>query len=576
MRLTKGMKKALSMFLTGALVVTGASIPASKTEAATADTFYWEGVISANDKNDSSTWKTEMSNTNMDNNDLVDYSTWSGGTEKAWCGANLTGTFDLTGFDKPAVKVTYNNTGKAAISEGVHFAFETDAQGSWKNDTWAEAATGTALTVTQDVALGEEKDAQYIAVAPKDNSPVTITKIEIYDAAYGQETPEGTSFTATLQYLNPSWSTNEASVKVTEDGEYTLTTWATEDAATSINMAWIETDLKNGSVSEDFKMNVKSIQLGTKLFTYSKTDDRYLSFKDQKAVVTQDKLDDNGDAVLDGSGNPVQEEVAGTYRLNIKNIYNALYDFNDHQTKVKGTKADMFMGKDLVTDDDVDNGICGVNKGDVVQVKFTVEGLASEKAAKKYEQIADKDAEVEDTVNAGEYGNVEYTVSTVENIANPDASVAPSQTPAATDNGNTNPTQSPATTDKGNTTASQSPAPTLTPSQTPAASVQPSQKPVVKKTTKNACTKVKAKKAKVTVKKGKKATLKFAVTAKNKKAKTTDKMTVSVKNKKIVTVSKKSLAKGSATVTVKGKKKGSTKVTVKIGKKSAKVTVKVK
>ena len=53
-------------------------------------------------------------------------------------------------------------------------------------------------------------------------------------------------------------------------------------------------------------------------------------------------------------------------------------------------------------------------------------------------------------------------------------------------------------------------------------------------------------------------------------------MKVSVKNKKIVTVSKKKLAKGSATVTVKGKKKGSTKVTVKIGKKSAKVTVKVK
>ena len=126
------------------------------------------------------------------------------------------------------------------------------------------------------------------------------------------------------------------------------------------------------------------------------------------------------------------------------------------------------------------------------------------------------------------------------------------------------------------TTVAPSTQPTVAPSQTPAASVQPSQKPVVKKTTKNACTKVKAKKAKVTVKKGKKATLKFKVTAKNKKAKTTDKMTVSVKNKKIVTVSKKKLSKGSATVTVKGKKKGSTKVTVKIGKKSAKVTVKVK
>ena len=98
----------------------------------------------------------------------------------------------------------------------------------------------------------------------------------------------------------------------------------------------------------------------------------------------------------------------------------------------------------------------------------------------------------------------------------------------------------------------------------------------VKKTTKNACVKVKAKKAKVTVKKGKKNTLKFTVIAKNKKAKTTDKMKVSVKNKKIVSVTKKTLKKGNASVTIKAKKKGSTKVTVKVGKKSAKVTVKVK
>ena len=51
-----------------------------------------------------------------------------------------------------------------------------------------------------------------------------------------------------------------------------------------------------------------------------------------------------------------------------------------------------------------------------------------------------------------------------------------------------------------------------------------------------------------------------------------------VKNAKIASVvtKKTSVKKGVATVTVKGKKKGSTKLTVKIGKKSAKVTVKVK
>ena len=552
MRLTKGMKKALSMFLTGALVVTGASIPATQTKAASADTLYWEGEIFAHGTATDSDWGAKATDTNMVKGQgrVVDYSTWAGGTAGQWCGANISGQFDLTGFEKPTFKITYNNESDKEISKGIEvwFSGEKDAP-----KTYATAATGTALTVEYDVPVTEDIDMQTLGVAPKAKSKVTITKIEIYDAAYtgGGEAPAGKSFHATLQYLDPSWATQEDTVEVTKDGDYTLTTWAGENAESTINMGWIETDLKNGDVSEDFKMTIKSIQLGTKLYTFSKADERYLGFKDQ-------------DAVKDGE--------MGTYRLNIKNDYNALFDFADHQTKVKGTKANMFLGKDLITDEEYDAGMNAVNKGDVVQVKFTVEGFESEKAAKTYTQIADKDAEVEDKVNAGEYGNVEYTVSTVENIANPDASVAPSQTPATS----VAPSQTPA----ASVQPSQKPAASVQPSQKPAASVQPSQKPVVKKdtkkTTKNACTKVKAKKAKVTVKKGKKATLKFTVTAKNKKVKTTDKMKVTVKNKKIVTVSKKKLSKGSATVTVKGKKKGSTKVTVKIGKKSAKVTVKVK
>ena len=542
MRLTKGMKKALSMFLTGALVVTGASIPATQTKAASAEKLTWEGTLKATGIKSEDDWANTTDSETFKSNEAIcaDFSVWAGGSVNGWCGANMTSTLDLSTFEKPVIKVTYDNESDAVISKGLQFCYELDGS-DWKNSTYVDAATGTAMTVEQDIKVGEEADAQFVAVSPAAKKSVVIKKIEVFDAAYtdGGEAPAGKSFHATLQYLDPSWATQEDTVEVTKDGDYTLTTWAGENAESTINMGWIETDLKNGDVSEDFKMTIKSIQLGTKLYTFSKADERYLGFKDQ-------------DAVKDGE--------MGTYRLNIKNDYNSLFDFADHQTKVKGTKANMFLGKDLITDEEYDAGMNAVNKGDVVQVKFTVEGLASEKAAKTYTQIADKDAEVEDTVNAGEYGNVEYAVSTVENIANPDASVAPSQQPS------TQPTVAP----------SQTPSASVQPSQKPSASVQPSQKPVVKKTTKNACTKVKAKKAKVTVKKGKKATLKFAVTAKNKKAKTTDKMTVSVKNKKIVTVSKKSLAKGSATVTVKGKKKGSTKVTVKIGKKSAKVTVKVK
>ena len=533
MRLTKGMKKALSMFLTGALVVTGASIPATQTKAASAEKLTWEGTIKAVGIKAESDWEATTTSENFTKSEICgegNFSTWAGGGVGSWCGANLTATVDLSAFEKPVLRVTCANTTDAAIDNGLEVCFKQDSKGNWVDSEKIKVATGAAVTIEKDIPVTEEDaDAQFVAVLPAAKKNVIVNKVEVFDAAYtdGGEAPAGKSFHATLQYLDPSWATQEDTVEVTKDGDYTLTTWAGENAESTINMGWIETDLKNGDVSEDFKMTIKSIQLGTKLYTFSKADERYLGFKDQ-------------DAVKDGE--------MGTYRLNIKNDYNSLFDFADHQTKVKGTKANMFLGKDLITDEEYDAGMNAVNKGDVVQVKFTVEGFESEKAAKTYTQIADKDAEVEDTVNAGEYGNVEYTVSTVENIANPDASVAPSQTPATS----------------------------VAPSQTPAASVQPSQKPVVKKTTKNACTKVKAKKAKVTVKKGKKATLKFTVTAKNKKAKTTDKMTVSVKNKKIVTVSKKKLSKGSATVTVKGKKKGSTKVTVKIGKKSAKVTVKVK
>ena len=108
------------------------------------------------------------------------------------------------------------------------------------------------------------------------------------------------------------------------------------------------------------------------------------------------------------------------------------------------------------------------------------------------------------------------------------------------------------------------------------ASPKPSVKPTEKPAASNPCKAIKAKKAKVTVKKGKNVTLQFTVTSKSKSKKTTDKISVIVKDKKIASVTKKSLTKKSASVTLKAKKKGSTKVTVKVGSKSASVYLKVK
>lgn len=98
----------------------------------------------------------------------------------------------------------------------------------------------------------------------------------------------------------------------------------------------------------------------------------------------------------------------------------------------------------------------------------------------------------------------------------------------------------------------------------------------IKVTVKNPAKKIKAVKKTVTVKAKKKVTAKFKITATNKKKAVVDTVKVTSKKKKVATVAKYTIKKGKATVSIKGVKKGKTTITLKIGKKSAKVTVKVK
>lgn len=99
---------------------------------------------------------------------------------------------------------------------------------------------------------------------------------------------------------------------------------------------------------------------------------------------------------------------------------------------------------------------------------------------------------------------------------------------------------------------------------------------VIKVTVKNPAKKIKAAKKTLSVKKKKSVTAKFKITATNKKKAAADTIKVTSKKKKIAKVVKYSVKKGKATVKIKGLKKGKTTITLKIGKKSAKVTVKVK
>lgn len=147
---------------------------------------------------------------------------------------------------------------------------------------------------------------------------------------------------------------------------------------------------------------------------------------------------------------------------------------------------------------------------------------------------------------------------------NPDASEEPSQTPSASPS--LTPSASPAAPTQTPSVSPSAPAKTTTPAATTAAPVKK-----VKKIT--------AAKTKVTVKKGKKTTIKWNVTtAKNVSVKKLVKVTV---NKKAVKVVKTSVKKKNATVTkvtttVKGIKKGSAVVTLKVDGKKSKVKVTVK
>lgn len=99
----------------------------------------------------------------------------------------------------------------------------------------------------------------------------------------------------------------------------------------------------------------------------------------------------------------------------------------------------------------------------------------------------------------------------------------------------------------------------------------------IKVTVQNKAKKIKAAKKTVTIKKkGKKAKVAFAVTATNKKKAVADTIKATSANKKVAKVTTTKVSKGKVVLTVKGVKKGKTTITLKIGKKKAKVTVRVK
>lgn len=130
------------------------------------------------------------------------------------------------------------------------------------------------------------------------------------------------------------------------------------------------------------------------------------------------------------------------------------------------------------------------------------------------------------------------------------------------------------------TTPQETPAPTPGNTATPTATPDTNGKkviPISKKTNKaNVVKKIKATKKTVVIKKGKTKKVTFKLTTALKNTKTTDKIkSVKLSGKNKAKVLKKTLGKKTCTIKVKGVKKGKSVLKIKIGKKQAKVTIKI-
>lgn len=125
------------------------------------------------------------------------------------------------------------------------------------------------------------------------------------------------------------------------------------------------------------------------------------------------------------------------------------------------------------------------------------------------------------------------------------------------------------------TTPQETPAPTPKNTVTPTSGVNNKKViPIAKKA--NVVKKIKAAKKTVVIKKGKTKKVTFKLTTALKNKKTTDKIkSVKLSRKNKAKVTKKVLGKKTCTIKVKSVKKGKTVLKIKIGKKQAKVTIKV-
>ena len=537
MRLTKGTKKALSLALSTALVLTGANVGTLKADAADKD-----GVKLTLTGD---TLKDATENLTKDGKISVE-TTFS----KAASEGSVTkfGTTETTAskvdedFDLKIVSVKFDNRellkkakfGDYSVSDK-NYVIKTTADADF-NLAKFEAKEGDKITFTYKVsgvsdlekenealaaskAALEKDNASLVAskaALEKDNKSLAASKAALEDQLKNTPAPTETpapvakgqmgNFNVSFDYVgDDTWgeqSWGDKSVNVTKDGDYSIEYTATSDSK-GIYLMMLDTDLYYGSLADNFALTVKNVKIGDK--TYAIDNKGCWGFADQT--------------------------VSKNYRFNIVNPWNGLFD----KTGVN------WQDEKVTTIDKLNKAPVKANDKIVVNFNVTTKKASS--------TVSIKAAKSKVSVAPSKSATVKYTVKGTSTVK------ATSNNKAVTVKVNKSKKNVTITAKK---TAVMGKTATIT-------LKAGSKKSTIKVTV--------AKTANVKKKKTAKYTVALAKVTKKVKAK---KIKVSVKNKKVAKVTVKKTAKGQVTFQVKGLKKGKTTATLKYGKKSAKVSVVVK
>ena len=545
MRLTKGTKKALSLALSTALVLTGANVGTLKADAADKDgvelTLKGE-TLNKKEATVKADGKVEVTTTFAD-----------AATAGALAGANfgettttvenVTEDFDLKivsvkvgdkdVLSKKAVYGEYADSKNIATTsvgdfekftaeKGDEITFTYKVNGvidldALKKENEALAASKAALE-TENKALAASNSALVASKAAleKDNKSLAASKAALENQLKNTPAPTETpapvakgqmgNFNVSFDYVgDDTWgeqSWGDKSVNVTKDGDYSIEYTATSDSK-GIYLMMLDTDLYYGSLSDNFALTVKNVKIGDK--TYAIDNKGCWGFADQT--------------------------VSENYRFNIVNPWNGLFD----KTGVN------WQDEKVTTIDKLNKAPVKANDKIVVNFNVTTKKASS--------TLSIKVAKSKVSVAPSKSATVKYTVKGTSTVK------ATSNNKAVTVKVNKSKKNVTITAKK---TAVMGKTATIT-------LKAGSKKSTIKVTV--------AKTANVKKKKTANYTVALAKITKKVKAK---KIKVSVKNKKVAKVTVKKTAKGQVTFQVKGLKKGKTTATLKYGKKSAKVSVVVK